>query len=272
MSLELMVNKEMVKMKKYMVLGDIHGDYRDEKALDIAFKYMKEYQPSEIILNGDIVDFYSISQFDKNPDRKYDIQDEVNFTKQLFRDIRKYTRKGTKITYIKGNHEDRMQKYLWRNPELIGLEVLDLEHLLGLKDFKVNYINATGDYWKNDTGHYKVGDLLIMHGDNRLNGASTSQYSGYSAKNTMGKLQNSVLIGHNHRGAVVYHSTPYGDLVGIEGGCLCQKTGTANWQQGFVTFEKKGQKTINHQFHHIDDGKLYKEGVVYSSNKQNKKL
>jgi hypothetical protein len=45
-------------------------------------------------------------------------------------------------------------------------------------------------------GTIKQGNAIIMHGDSKLNGASTSKYSGYSAKNTMlGGINESIIMG-----------------------------------------------------------------------------
>jgi len=241
--------------RKVLSFGDAHGEYVDDKAYNLMLRYAKKWKPDEIIINGDMVDFYALSKFDKNPERRTTTQQEIYMAQELLGKVRSAA-PTAKIVYLKGNHEDRLQKFLWRNPELHGMDALDLKELLGLKELGIKYVDATTDYWKATSGHYKIGDLLVMHGDNRLNGASTSRYAGYSAKNTMNTLQHSVLLGHTHRAAIVYQTNPSGIMVGIEGGCLCQKTGTANWQQGFVTFEVDKGRTYKHKFHLIDKGKL----------------
>ena len=249
------------KGKKYMIIGDIHCPFQDTKAMNIFYKFANMYKPDELIINGDLIDFYNISRFDKNPSRKEDLKHEIQVTHKVLDNIRKVLPKA-KIVYLEGNHEYRLQNLVWRNPELNGLDALSIENLLNLNDYKIKFIGCDGDYWKNTSGHYKVNDLFVMHGDNRLNGASTSKYSGYSAKNTMMGIQNSVAINHVHRLAMVYHTTPYGNLIGLECGCLCQPTGTANWQQGFVTFESYKGKNYNYQLHHIKDELIYKGKVL----------
>ena len=257
--------ESMVKeMTKNMIVSDIHVPYQDDNAVSIAQAYAKDYKPDVLVINGDLVDFYTLSTFDKNPDRKVSVQQELDMGYQVLKDFRKAVPAHCKIYMTEGNHEQRLQRYLWRNPELEGLRDLKLQKLLRLKELGIQFIGVSGDYWKKDTGHLKLGDTIVMHGDNRLNGASTSRYSGYSAKNTMLGVQQGVIIGHVHRLAQVYHSTPYGTLVGIEGGSLCQHTGNANWQQGFVTFETEDGKNINYKLHHINNGKLHEGGYYYS--------
>lgn len=256
-------------MKKCMVVSDIHGSFRDSKALDIALKFSNIYEPDTFIINGDLLDFYSISKFDKNPYRKYDVQRELNEGKEILRSIRQSVPQHCNVVLIKGNHEDRLNRFLWANPELINLDVLKLSNLLSLEEIGVEFIDVSGDYWKTNNGHYIVNDMLIMHGDGRLNGATTSRYSGYSAKNTMLNMQSNVIIGHNHRLGLVKHTSPYRTFTGMECGCLCMVSGTANWQQGFATFEHDNEKSFNHIIHHIDNHILYYNGKKITSRKKN---
>jgi hypothetical protein len=58
------------------------------------------------------------------------------------------------------------------------------------------------------------------------------------------------------------HTAPNGSIVGIEGGCLCDIPGTANWQKGFVTFETYRGKTVNFELHPIKDGRTIFRGKV----------
>jgi len=249
--------EKLVEEPKIMVTGDYHIPFMDKNAYRIMTNFAQDYKPDVFIINGDFLDMYSISTFDKNPERKISVPEEIRQGKEVLTELRKNLGKKCKIYFLEGNHENRLQRYLWRNPELEGLEELKLDHLLHSKEKDINYIKVTRDYWKQDNGHLKIGkNIVVMHGDNRLNGASTSKYSGYSVKNTMMNLQTNVIMGHIHRLALVYHTTPYGDMIGIEGGCLCQQAGTANWQQGFVTFRVSNGKLVNPQLYNINNGKL----------------
>ena len=246
-----------------MATSDYHVPFHDEKALSIVKAYAKDYKPDYFIINGDFADFYSISRFDKNPERKLVLQDEMFECRKVLYDLKKSLPKKTKIIYLEGNHENRLQLFLWKNPELYGMSDLTVQKQLHLDKLGIKYVTADNDYWKTTSGHFKIGDMVFMHGDNRLNGASLSKYAGYSAKNTMMSLNTSITMGHGHRGAVVSHETPYQRIVGVESGCLCQKSGTADWHHGFATMEVHKGKAQNHQFRRIHDGKLYTEKYIY---------
>lgn len=251
------------KISKNLIFSDIHIPYQDDNAVNVVFNYGKYYKPNKVIINGDLLDFYRLSHFDQTPERRDSFPEEVEKGKEFLRKVRK-TFKDSDIYFLEGNHENRLQRYLWsKAPEFYGLESLDLKNMLEFEKLKIKHVQVDGDYWAKDTGHLKIGDLIVMHGDSRLNGASTSKYSGYSAKNTMMGIQSSVAMGHVHRLALIHHRTPYGQLVGIEGGCLSQIPGNANWQQGFVTFETYRGKNVNYRIHQINEGKLFEDGKLY---------
>jgi predicted phosphodiesterase len=238
--------------KKVVVASDFHVPFQDDKAVGYFLRYIKEYKPNLLVINGDFLDMYSLSDFERNPDRSNTLQEDLDRGYDLLKQIRQAVGKKCEILILEGNHEARLQRYIWRNKELNGMNCLNLSTLLDLKSLNISFIGASRDYWREKVGHYKVGDVTIMHGDTRLNGAATSKYSGYSAKNTMYNINSSIIIGHCHRLAQVYATTPQETLIGMECGCLCQRTGIANWQQGFVTFELNPNIT-NPQLHFINN-------------------
>lgn len=258
MGLEKIVNGAKMKgMKKCIISSDWHIPYIDDKAFDCHLKYVKKNKPDIYVVNGDMLDFYSLSKFDKDPIRKEQVQDELDLGEKYLKRLNKVLPRSCDKYYLKGNHESRLQKYLWQDGgALSGVRALELDRLLKLDKKGFKFIDASHDYWKVDSGHLKMGDMLIAHGDSRLNGFSLSKYSGYSAKNSMMAMMSSIAMGHGHRLAVIYHTTPNGILKGIETGSLCMQSGTSNWQQGFASFNLYRGKTYNHRVHHIEKGKL----------------
>ena len=100
-------------------------------------EFCKDEQPDIIVLNGDIVDFYELSSFDKNPQRLFNLQDEIDQCRNFLRKLR-FVCKSSKIVYILGNHEDRLRKVLWKDAKsLSSLRSLKFEELLGLEKLKI---------------------------------------------------------------------------------------------------------------------------------------
>lgn len=252
--------EQMVKSgTKVMVLSDFHIPYQNNKAVQIAMDFAKDYKPDKIVLNGDMIDFYGISDFDKCPDRRKNIAEEVEMTKEFLTNLRSINKKS-QIYFLEGNHENRLQKYVWRHPELHGLGALDINNMLQLDKNHIQIVRASNDYWGKEAGHLEVGDTVIMHGDSRINGCKGGAYA---AKNTAINIAKPVIMGHTHRLSEYNVTNRYNDLKGVECGCLCQIPKLANWQNGFVTFETIKGKNHNYRLHRIEKNMLIESKKIY---------
>jgi len=65
-----------------LVLGDVHIPYHDKEALSLALDYGKKVGINTIFFNGDLLDFYQISYFDKL-DRRRSVKQEIQACKQF---------------------------------------------------------------------------------------------------------------------------------------------------------------------------------------------
>jgi metallophosphoesterase superfamily enzyme len=259
LSLEQMIKEA----EKNLVISDLHIPFEDSKAISCMLDYAKQYKPNRVIINGDLVDFYSISDFDRCPERKETVKDEIYKAREFLHLLRKTVGDNAEINYLHGNHENRLQKFMWRNSELYGLDCLELKNLLDLKKYNVNEVKVDRDYWSKEEGELRVGDTTILHGDARLNRAKYSSNPGYAAFNTLrSRIGENVIIGHTHRMAQIFNMIGNKNNVGMESGCLCQMTRN-NWQQGFLTFENINRKSFNYKTHPINNGKLMEDGKVY---------
>ena len=116
-------------MNKFVVISDLHIPYQDEEAIKAFLRFIKQNPVDTVILNGDILDMYDCSSFDKDPDRINSLQEELNLATKFFAKLRKMLPKA-EIVFIKGNHEYRLERYLMKHPELFSLEALKLPNLL----------------------------------------------------------------------------------------------------------------------------------------------
>lgn len=109
-----------------LLLYDIHIPHQDIVAVDSAIKYAKaHYEIREIILGGDTMDCESLSKYDKISETS-SFADEVYATNSFLRKLRDIF-PNANITYIMGNHEERLEKYVRKNaPELANFKELTL--------------------------------------------------------------------------------------------------------------------------------------------------
>lgn len=213
-------------MRREVNLSDLHVPYQDTDAVALALQVVRRVRPDAVNVLGDLCDFYKLSRFDKDPDA-FDLQHELEEARTFFRLLR-MVHQGV-VRFLPGNHELRLEKYLNRNPELHGLDVLALPSLLRLEEYDV-------DYFEHEI-EIVPGKLVAKHGD------VVRKYAGYSAKAELERdgYNVSTITGHTHRLAGVY-STYRGLMVaGIENGCLCdlnpEYVRNPNWQHGLSVVE-----------------------------------
>lgn len=164
---------------KFIVLSDIHFPYQDDKALKAVYKFLEQHPVDTIILNGDILDFYDVSSFDKDPERVNSLQKEIDLAQKFFKKLRQLA-PNARIVFIKGNHCSRLERYLKKHPELYSLDALKLPNLLGLDKFNIEY---------KDKG-FKLGSLKIIHGD------MVRKFSAYTARGELEKHDSSGISSH----------------------------------------------------------------------------
>lgn len=214
-------------------LTDFHVPFEDKVAIKLAFDFCEWLQPRVIVLH-EIHDFYAISRFDKDPDRKNDLQDEIDLANRYLKDLRRRC-PNSRIILLKSNHTERLRKYLWgKAPELNSLRCLKLEELFDLKEKAIEYKD-----------HFIFRGVLFKHGN------IIRQYSSYTCKAEFEKEGTSGCSGHSHRLGMYFTTKRGGKYVWVESGCLCKTDaeyidGTANWQQGFAmfSFDEKGKQFI----------------------------
>lgn len=242
-------------------VSDTHGQFVDERALDITCQIISDLNPDMLVHLGDLGDFYSISSHDKNPHRKQLLQDDLTAASRVLGKLDQTVPDGTRKILVEGNHEDRLRRYIWNvAPALAGLEHLKMENLLGLPDLGWEFVQSDLEL---------LPEFIIKHG------SFVSSKAGYTAQKEISRAWMSGISGHTHRLAV--HSyTPTRSYVKsqrpfiwIENGCLCDTSAEylnapGDWQQGFtiVRFDKDGPMP---ELVNIFNGKAVFGGRTYKS-------
>ena len=230
---------------RVLVVNDFHGQFRDKKTCKMLFNFIKREKPDKIILNGDVVDFYSISRFDKDAFRQWHLQEEIDNVITLLNQLRKRT--DVPMIYIEGNHEERLRKYLRSNARpLATLKALRIESLLKLKELRIKY--ETDGIW--------LGDLFVYHG------SLVRKDAGATAKAEREKNGCSGMSGHTHRDGTSPIRTRGGQLCWWENFCMCDLNpdyvdGIANWTQGFSVITQTGGREYVEQIPIINGEMIY---------------
>ena len=223
-----------------VITSDWHIPFEDGDALRVFLNFLYEYQPDELVLNGNINDMTAFSTHPKLRDLAVNLksarEDRHKWFSiaELLRDILP----NTKISYIGSQcHEGWLDQWVQISPILAeDYENYSLQGWLKFADFGIFYYPEIYDVIGNKS-------LLITHGTVARSKGGNSAYA------TMEQEGTSIIQGHTHRLAQVFKTTSVGETVAIESGCLCQREPwyhlkgrrlMMDWQQGFVLANVKG--------------------------------
>lgn len=239
---------------KVACVSDIHYPYQDERIEEIAFSFIKDFKPDVVVWNGDVWDFYAISQYTKDVKKKMDIQEEMDYGAGRVKMWMKELGPRTKGYFIMGNHEARLGKMISRNvPALAALRSTSIEKNLDFNDMGLEFIPEHRDLF--------IGSMLFTHGN------VVRSFAGASVKAQYDQFGCSTLIGHTHRLSVAHKRTKLGTHTIVENGTLCdfdvEYAPYPNWQHGFTTLEFDGNDFSVNQ-HLINNYKLIANNKVYT--------
>lgn len=169
-----------IKEGKVAIVPDVHQPYHDQRAWDLAMTGLADYCPDILIQQGDLMDCYRLSRFDKDPKRMLSFDDEVEGGKQKRADLDSLGAK--RKIFTEGNHENWLRIYLMqRAPELFNM--VSMDKILEMTDNGWEYIPYKQDI--------RIGKVFFTH---------DLGYSGQNAlKQTLKAYQHSSITAHTHR-------------------------------------------------------------------------
>jgi predicted phosphodiesterase len=196
------------ELKKVLLLSDIHFPYHDLGALHTSIDYGIKNGIDCIYLNGDIVDFYQISRWDKDSSRMR-MEDEKMLLIEFLLWIKEL---NVPIYYKYGNHEARWELYMMRNvKEFLHDSYFKLESYLGFEEIGIEHIKSRT--------LAKFGNLNVIHGHE----FGESIFSPVNpARGLFLKGKANTIAGHNHQTSHHTESDLNGKQTGCwSTGCLC---------------------------------------------------
>lgn len=219
----------MKRYKRLVVLSDIQSPFHLPQALALAIEYIKRFKPDLLILNGDIVDFYTLSTFKKIGRGPNSLIEEIITTNNEVLDpILAACPPKCKKVWVAGNHEHRLKASIAVNVKFLeNFPGLNIEECFRMKERGIRYIDSqsgNGIFWI--TQH-----LVAMHG---------IYTSVHAAKKYTDSLDASVIYGHCHKEQYWRDTKALGgkSKIAIGAGCLCQDpedfNSLARYDRGFV--------------------------------------
>lgn len=213
-------------MKRILIVPDCHRPYHDERAWQLMLKAARRLRPHIVVVLGDFVDCYQVSDHDKDPARLESFDDEMLSGNEGLDELEASTplASGTRH-FIAGNHEQRLERLLWRQAPQLHTRVT-IQKELRLKERGWTYTPYRESL--------RIGKLYFTHDEGT---------AGMKAHETArATFESNVVIGHTHRMAVSYRGTAkgtsnFGAMLGWLGSVdkidYTHKVKARQWQHGF---------------------------------------
>jgi len=241
------INAFKLPQGKTAIMSDIHIPYHDDKALAATLDHIDYVQPDNILLNGDICDFFTVSRWNKNPEER-NLAAELQANRQFLGHLRERSPKS-RIIYKIGNHEERWEIYLWtKAPEICGVADFELSSILEFDKWGIEH--AYGRQ-KIKAGKH----LTIIHG-HEIPGAYTPVNFARTLQTNLGVC---TIGGHRHQTST--HAFKNADDKIIQCwslGCLCEMhphyAPVNKWNHGFAIVELSGNDFDVENMRVIDGG------------------
>lgn len=104
----------------YLVVPDLHVPFHDEAFVQLTYKVIEQVRKSGgklagLVQLGDALDCWQISDYDKDPQRRERLSDDVGQYQNILDHWRMLMPRGAVIHQLEGNHEDRLRRYHVRN-------------------------------------------------------------------------------------------------------------------------------------------------------------
>ncbi len=234
------------KVKKFVALFDIHfgfekkydvrsGRFKEKPTHDLRFlqqimHFVSDFRPDTVILGGDQFNFDTLRNNRRG--EKEAITRDIGDIKRayliakdnLFNPLNHYP--WMKKVVIRGNHDQRLERYLRNNPEWAGL--IEPQDNLNL---------TTSDWeWLNYGDVYRMGKLNFIHGETLRCKAADS------AKLAAARYLKNIRFGHFHTfaAATLYSAIDEDIKTAISVPCCCTRDmewmgkSPNTWIQGFL--------------------------------------
>jgi len=239
--------------QRIAALFDIHCPYHSIEALTAALEWLKQQEPTMIVIGGDFFDFYGLSRFLKDPDKRSPAE-EIRIGIELLKAIYVALRPKNGVIFKMGNHDERFEHFLWQKMgEMSGLQDLEelkeitLENILRKRlgpEFPLAFVG--------EKRIIKAGNLNIAHGHEFPSGIASPVNI---ARGLYMRAKANAICGHHHRNSEHVEQNINNEMiVTYSTGCLCELTPLYmpinSWNHGVALIE------------------LSEDGVAYVHNKR----
>lgn len=229
----------VLNSKRIGILSDIHIPYHNLEALGLALNHLKQSNVDTIVLNGDIIDAYHLSNWEKDPNKRNHQEEIFLFLDFLDDLIDRFP--GVKIVFKLGNHSERYERFIAQKaPEFLGFQLLSWKTILNTRFEKCKVCLGTGKILESDCPDCEKGivqlsvhrGIALVKGKRIIKAGKLNIVHGHEFGNSVFdpvnpargfflKSKSNVIGGHFHRTSEHIESDMDGKVLGAwSTGCL----------------------------------------------------
>lgn len=238
-----------IRARRLLVLSDVHVPYFDADAVKIAVQYGIDHGADAVLLNGDLMDFYSISRYQTDPKQR-DFKGEIQKGIEMLAWLREVF-KGCQIIYKLGNHDERWESFMFqRAPEIVGIPEFEIEHWMHLDKLNIRLVK--------DMRPVLINKLNIIHGHEYKFAISNPVNP---ARGLYLRAKVSAIMGHLHQTSEHTETNLNGKLTTCwSSGCLQslrpRYSPINKWNHGFCFVDTTGEDDFTVRNLRIDKGRI----------------
>lgn len=239
------------------IVSDTQAPYHLKQCIAGVCAFLRDYRPNVHIFNGDMVDFATISKYNKSKRLTPQVvatEVFLTLTEVIFPQLEalgweihwhaethkaveygleiarvrldKVVRGRARVVWTQGNHEFRLERFIYAYaPAFEGL--VEFEEIFLLKELGIEYVRGRGT---SGNGLIRLNrNLAVCHGE---------RHGQYPARPTMLDWGGSIVVGHAHKEDTARRTFASGlDWVAMAAGCLCQDgewKAFSGYNRGFI--------------------------------------
>jgi len=262
------------EIRRTIISGDWHIPEVDIPTYRAFLNFMRHKRPDYHIINGDFIDAYELSKFDKDPARLGQTAEELGMAKRILDELAEAS-PNTITKFLYGNHSDRIRQRILEHPELLPFMTKSkdpnsvLAEALSLKERGIEWFSYPDVY-----SHF---GFDIQHGGKGLGGGGQNP-----SKSAAEKAGGPGVQGHWHRERVWQVVNRRTDYKFYTLGVMCRLNPTYlpfnDWSHSFGYLEQQ-VGADRHVFHSIQvekgefmfDGYFYNQDGVFESKQKDYK-
>lgn len=241
----------------HIQIPDVHAPHEDKHAIRAILDMLRYEQPTGVFQSGDLLDTKAPARWSKGRAEEYvsSMRNEVDSGIRFWDNLRRAVPNAT-LTWVSGNHEDRLRNYVNTYAPAIADIMPDMAELMKLGDFGVNVAPKPWDAFPG---------VRVIHGK------LLDSTAGFSARKEVERHGMSIIQSHTHRLGLWFKTTDK-TRFGLEAGHLCDIAQAsyldfpevANWQQGFGYVYVDGNRVQPGIVHIHKGGRFTFNGRNYS--------